>query len=143
MTPWIGSKYQIKFLQQYRSTPKVHCIYILEVPEDGVCKVGRSSRLKHRLTNLRACVWKQHTVHVIRCANAEESRDLDRYLKKALAESHRVGEFFNCSHKDVEETVARSPFSHLSFSDERAMETEPLYKPDTRTKSANYDVVIS
>ena len=106
---WLGSARRVKFLELYRSTRKEYCIYVLHIPEDSVCKIGRSSRMSFRIRNLRASIYKKHTIHIIRCSGAEESLHLDRYLKKTLKAHHRIGEFYDISPEKIEQILDVSP----------------------------------
>eukprot|EP00952_Eustigmatos_sp_NYUAD-ZCMA_P014260 55781-Eustigmatos_ZCMA.PRE.1 len=116
MPGWIGSLKQKRFLEAYRAQPKDHVIYVLEVPDDGVCKLGRSSRLLYRCRNLRASMYKQHSLRIIRCVDAAESLALDRWLKKRFAQKHLIGEFYTIAADDVKRALEESSeFSHLCF----------------------------
>ena len=139
---WKGSKRQARFLEMYRAARKEYVIYLLHVPSDSILKVGRTGRMAFRARNLRAGLYKPHTIHVIRCSSAEESLELDRFLKKALSVKHVIGEWFSTSPEHVLDVLDKSlAFNHLTFSTAED-DTPPLFKPDLRPRSPNFNIQI-
>lgn len=79
---------------QYRLTRKDHYVYLVHIPQDGVAKIGRTCRLKHRLHNLRQSLYRSHAVYVIACSCANESLRLEKYIMSKLPRKI-TGEWFS------------------------------------------------
>lgn len=103
---------KLRFL--YALKRKDHCVYLVHVPEDQVTKVGRSCHLTHRLKNLRAGIYRDHEVYVIRCASSKESLELEKFLHMALRANHVKGEWYNTvTPEQVQSMLIMPNYGHL------------------------------
>lgn len=134
---WIGSIRQMKFLEQYRTTPKVHYIYFIIIEEDSMMKIGRTSRLTYRLRNLRQSIYQEHKVKVIVCVDGDETRKIEQHLHKALIEHNVAREWFKTTEAKVTEII-NNQYPHLVITDHDEQQP-PLYKlqPEIENKSFN------
>lgn len=97
----------------YRQLPKSFYVYVIRIEEDNICKIGRTKRLLFRLRNLRAAIYRDHTIHIIRCTSSQESLALEKHIHKQFASQRLVREWFRgVSIKDVEALLI-SEYAHL------------------------------
>lgn len=103
-----------RMLLRYRLTPKKHHCYLIYIPQDAVCKIGRTSRLQWRLNNLRTALYRPHEVYVIHCHTPQESLMLERYFKKQLVSKHVIGEWYrHVKPSDIQSLLVMPDYGHL------------------------------
>lgn len=113
-----------RYIQLYRSVPKTFYVYLICV-NDGPVKIGSTSRLRHRVKNLRAGIWLPFHTKLIRCADNKESLALERHLQKSLVSTNIRGEWFDCGLDQIERLLT-GPFGHLTIRDEEAPDLTPV-----------------
>jgi len=97
----------------YHLQRKEHYVYLVHIPGDNVGKVGRTSRLKNRLHNLRQAIYRPHEVYVICCHSAAESMSLEKALKKMLP-NHISGEWYSgVTPEQVQSLLVAPDHGHL------------------------------
>jgi hypothetical protein len=103
-----------RLVLKYALTPKKHHCYLIYIPQDGVCKIGRTSRLHWRLNNLRTALYRPHEVYVIHCQTPHESLMLERYFKKQLSSKHIVGEWYRqVTPNEIQGLLVMPDYGHL------------------------------
>lgn len=94
MSPAFFSHRNFKERVMYSLQRKQHYCYLIHIESDNVGKIGITSRLLHRLKNIRQALYKPHKVYLIHCNSSQESLKLERHLHKALTHKHVSGEWF-------------------------------------------------
>lgn len=94
------------YLKRYYSKPEQYVVYVLQIKDKDIFKVGMSKRLTHRLYNLKQSLYEPFDVvytfnfaDSITCANTEGS------IKQVLKPYNIRGEWFSCSRQVVENVV--------------------------------------
>lgn len=131
-----------KLHAQYRLTPKKYICYIIYVPQDSVCKIGRTCRLQYRLNNLRTGIYREHEVFVIHCRSGYESLTLERHFHKTLKGKHLMREWFeDVTPRDIQSLLVMPDYGHLLLVPHEAGSDEI---PDTSRQpdELRYDIFL-
>lgn len=91
-----------KYLNQYHNeTENQYIVYIINIKDKNIWKIGKTNKLKYRLVNLKQSLYEEFEIYkTIRRDNNEDVLKLERYIKKELQTYNIRGEWFNV-HKEI------------------------------------------
>jgi len=87
----------------YDSIPHEWVIYIIKIKDKDIYKIGRSSKIKYRIRNLRVSIYEDFEFDVIKMCCRESSIKKERYIKEKLQEFRiNKSEWFKCNSDVIE-----------------------------------------
>jgi hypothetical protein len=130
----------------YRQQPKTFFVYLIHIPLDNATKVGRTKRLAFRIRNLRAGIYRDHHISIIKVHSAQESLALEKHIHKALASRRMVREWFaGVSPADVEAVLA-TDYPHLYLEPYElhpsGLIVKPYHTSTVVTSATSFDVAL-
>lgn len=96
-----------KYLNQYHNeTENQYIVYIINIKDKNIWKIGKTNKLKYRLVNLKQSLYEEFEIYkTIRRDNNEDALKLERYIKKELQTYNIRGEWFNVDKEIIDKLI--------------------------------------
>jgi hypothetical protein len=96
-----------KYLNQYHNeTENQYIVYIINIKDKNIWKIGKTNKLKYRLVNLKQSLYEEFEIYkTIRRDNNEDVLKLERYIKKKLQSYNIRGEWFNVDKEIIDKLI--------------------------------------
>jgi hypothetical protein len=98
----------------YQSKKKAYQLYIIEIIDKDICKIGLTNALQFRLYNLKQGIFYKHRVHAFKLniSDKKTAQAIEKDLLEHFGHQRIRSEWFTINHEEIVQYI-KNGFSDL------------------------------